>query len=127
MRLTLGHRLLKEFSLRRLPGLVLGAIGIRQSQTVAREEAKAFLKASGPKPSRRRRKVSPTDVSGVRVEKDCYDNSDISPPISACHDDAPVASNVSISNPYRSPESRRREEALVFARVTRMWWTLVLR
>ena len=87
-------------------------------RTVAHEEAKAFLKTLETKPGKRRRKaVLPTDVSGERTDKVISDNS-MSPNFDFCVNDAPVASNVSFSTSNRSPETRRRREALDYARKT---------
>jgi len=83
--------------------------------TVAREEAKAFLKARGAKPGKRP-KISPTDVSGGRPKRP---KSDISLPITNTMSNVvnPASADiVSDSSIHRSPETRRRAEALKFAR-----------
>ena len=84
-------------------------------RTVAREEAKAFLKASeiGSEERRRGKEVPPTDVLGERPRRPDHD-------ISFASDDNAPACNInmnssSLSNRL-SPETRRRQEALVYAR-----------
>ena len=84
-------------------------------ETVAREEAKAFLKASESRTGGgcSGEAVPPTDVLGKRPDRPVHDIS-ISP--LSCNNVALVASTMYSSPPNRSPDARRREEALAYAR-----------
>ena len=86
-------------------------------QTVAREEAKAFLKARGSRPGKRP-KISPTDVLGGRPKRPkLSDYSYSSTTMSNNVVNSASAENVSISSIHsKSPETRRRAAALKYAK-----------